>query len=860
MRYPGFRTGWVTLLLAVILAAGLVGLTGLFGRWHRRAGNRRNGVTDRLTTDSDRRGSISERSRERREGTGRLGQGSGTMGVGLRPSIPVSFDDPRFESLRQAVMTWRHTTGPRRLVVDQVCLVPDVPSFFEAITMWDERHFFPILIDEPAWTLPFLRAFRPARVVRYSAPEKGRRDARTTREEDGRAASTRPIGSPSSAADRLALWQAAIEAVARAWSDASPLTGRFPPAGSPPRGLGPTPPGVVLTAPDSPMLAGAVALAAGRFQPLVRLEPGMWSLDEDRDAGRVYRFGDVLTLSQALRFARRLEGRVASVTPRYDQLGDDCDFLTIAGDWPYRYDNDVERGAVRGIHALDDLIGRNLEGEPEARGLDASRQRWAYAGRLLGDPAASVARAMGALFLRPAATLLWDTYNTGGPWTEYGLAPLADQFSRPPTGPRAVYFRAGLRADLASWHRVVDPMNRFGFVWINSSGSPSMFSIPGGPGRPSDVPGGLPAAVVMIHSFSAAAPDDPQTIAGRWLAQGAFVYYGSVNEPYLQSFRPARLVAEMVAAEVPLAAALRQGEFEPFGRPWRLIYLGDPLYRLPDPDARTAPSPADSQALAPLDIRPSGFGQPRWGSDEEPGTRLATSDRLPPRDWWRITPSYENWPVVEVAASESRPGSDPKGSDEALLRWCQDAAIGELVASPPPDDRRSPLAVSRRLHRLSVLKRIRREQLDRSLRPIYEDVLIDALRASGDLDELHGRLARIPPDECRPRVWQALETGTMARLARLAQNPDPARGFDRALALWDEAIRLSWPAGSEFPAHLTERVAALVQADASNRLRSWFDRLRRAGDELAAEPRLRSHVAVVAAERARVEARIGRVP
>ena len=851
MRHRGFGTRWVTLLLAVILALGLVGLTGLFGRWQRHAGNRRNGISDRLTTDSDRRGAISEGARERREGTGKPGQGSGATGVGLRPSIPTSFGDPRFESLRQAAMTWRHSTGPRRLVVDQVCLVPDVPSFFEAIAMWDERHFFPILIDEPAWTLPFLRAFRPARVVRYTAREKGRGDARTTRE-DGQAALTRPTGSPGSAADRLALWQKAIESVARAWSGESPPDGRFPPGGSPPHGLGPTPPGVVLTAPDSPMLAGAVALAAGRFQPLVRLEPSMWSLEETRDAGRVYRSGDVLTLPQALRFARRLEARVASVAPRYDQLGDDCDFLTIAGDWPYRYTNDVERGSVRGIHALDDLIGRNLEGEPDAQGLNASRRRWAYTGRLLGDPAASVARAMGALFLRPATALMWDTYNLVGPRSEYSLVPMADQLSRPSTGPIGVHFRAGPRADLTSWHRVVDPMNRFGFVWINSSGTPSEFSIPGGPGRPADLPGGLPAAVVMIHSYSAADPDDPRTIAGRWLAQGAFVYYGSVNEPYIQAFRPARLVAEMVAAEVPLAAALRQGEFEPFGRPWRLVYLGDPLYRLPSADVTTDAAPADSQALAPRDIRPSGTRQMRWASDEKLGTRLSASDRLPPHDWWRITPSYENWPVVEVAASESSPGSASEGSDEALLMWCRDAAIGELVASPAPDGRRPPAS-----DRLPVLKRIRRERLDRGLRPIYDDLLIDALRESGDLDELHARLARIPPDECRPRVWQALETVSMARLARLAQDRDPARGFAQALDLWDGVIRLSWPAGSEFPAQLTERVAALVQADAPRRLGPWLERLRQAGDELAAPPGQIRHGAVVAAERARVEARLG---
>ena len=41
---------------------------------------------------------------------------------------------------------------------------------------------------------------------------------------------------------------------------------------------------------------------------------------------------------------------------------------------------------------------------------------------------------------------------------------------------------------------------------------------------------------------------------------GAFVYYGSVNEPYLSAFRQPGLVAELMAAEVPLAAALRQGD------------------------------------------------------------------------------------------------------------------------------------------------------------------------------------------------------------------------------------------------------------------------------------------------------------
>ena len=132
---------------------------------------------------------------------------------------------------------------------------------------------------------------------------------------------------------------------------------------------------------------------------------------------------------------------------------------------------------------------------------------------------------------------------------------------------------------------MMDPSNRFGLIWLNSSGGPAHFAIGGGPGRPADVPGGCPAAVVMIHSFSAADPADPRTIAGRWLDQGAFVYFGSVHEPYLQAFRRPGLVAELAAEGVPLSAALRQGESEPFGRPWRLIYLGDPLYRIPGPKA-----------------------------------------------------------------------------------------------------------------------------------------------------------------------------------------------------------------------------------------------------------------------------------
>jgi hypothetical protein len=84
------------------------------------------------------------------------------------PAQPQRLDDPRLSVLRSSADSWRKALTSRRKVIDQVCLVPDVRSFLEAIAFWDDRHFFPILIDEPAWTLPFLRSFRPARIVRYT--------------------------------------------------------------------------------------------------------------------------------------------------------------------------------------------------------------------------------------------------------------------------------------------------------------------------------------------------------------------------------------------------------------------------------------------------------------------------------------------------------------------------------------------------------------------------------------------------------------------------------------------------------------------------------------------------------------------
>ncbi len=433
-----------------------------------------------------------------------------------------SSHDPRLAELRRASAGWQLRGGPPRRVIDQVCLVPDVATFYEALATWDEERYFPILIDDAELTLKFLRAFRPARVVRYAT--RGR-----------------PI-------DDGGEWARAVEAVGDSWS----AEGAAPEArlrgDAPPDRLGKTPPGAVVGRPKSPALAGLAALAAGRFQPMIRLDGADDSKKE-------------LSEAEMAAFADGLAAALGSRMARYSKLGDDCDFLTLAGDYPYRYQS------TKGPLAVDDRVGRDVKGH-----------RWAFAGRLLGDARRSVYAAMCSLFVGPASAMLFDTYSeTTEPWKVWTLRPAGVRLA--PILPTSLIV-GDRRATLKTWHEVFDPTGRYGLVFLNTHGSPKIFNIGGGPGHALDIMPTAPSAISMIHSFSAADPDDPDTIAGHWLAQGAFLFHGSMNEPFLPAFRRPVLVAELLATGVPFAAAERPLLDEPFGHPWKLVVLGDPLYTL----------------------------------------------------------------------------------------------------------------------------------------------------------------------------------------------------------------------------------------------------------------------------------------
>jgi hypothetical protein len=455
---------------------------------------------------------------------------AGSWAPGRTRWVPLgaaTMADPRLSAVRAALPAWREALRSTRAVVDVVCLVPDEATFLEAIAAWGGGPWFPILIDEPELTLRFLRAFRPARVARWPAV----------------------VASPT---DRR---EAALRAVGRAWGGPVVASvGRANAIQSEGRGA----PGVVLASDRAAALCGGVALAAGRRQPLV-----FWELEAEP--------GRVLTLPEALTACAQVAEILERVAGPQEGLGDGGDFLTLAGDWPDRYV--IPTGDKAGEASLDDLLGRSPR----------TLERLAYTGRLTGPPARAVYQAMAALFLRPGSALLFNTYpERTPPWVEYRM----DGAFRKLAAVMPTTLVQGGEADRAGWHRALDPVNRFGLVLINSSGASDQFRLRGGRGRTADVPPTGPAAVVAIHSFSAARPDDDATLAGRWLADGAFAYFGSMNEPYLSAFRTPELVAELLAAGAPLAAAVYKLPAEDAtGSPWRLRLIGDPMYQAANGEA-----------------------------------------------------------------------------------------------------------------------------------------------------------------------------------------------------------------------------------------------------------------------------------
>ncbi|MCW5764636.1 MAG: hypothetical protein KIT68_01505 [Phycisphaeraceae bacterium] len=341
----------------------------------------------------------------------------------------------------------------------------------------------------------------------------------------------------------------------------------------------------VIASANDPAWTGALALAAGHGQPLV------WVSAPAADPGAN------LPMDQAMALSGQITALLTSLGWKFDALGDEIDALTLALNLPVRVEYAPPPQPLAPSRlgpfvpkpgealALADVIGRETG--------RARMARWAWCAHTPGNEAEAAYRAMSALFLRPRSALLFDGYESNEPWVRYDMTAAAKLLT---AAGLAVDMWDTPRQGLGDWQKMASRPVNAGLFMLNSHGQHWNFNLTPGQGRVGDVPVfGTPAAVSVVHSWSAWSPANAATVAGRFLLHGAFAYVGSVHEPFLQAFVPTPQLTARLASGLPLAAAARVED----GPPWRITVIGDALFNL-GPDAPRAEAPLPLAGAADL--------------------------------------------------------------------------------------------------------------------------------------------------------------------------------------------------------------------------------------------------------------------
>ncbi len=450
---------------------------------------------------------------------------------------------------RTASETWFAKLPKSRPIEDRIVVVPDSETFRSVLATWGVGPIFPILFHDTSYLPKFAKAFGAAEIV-YLPKTRTRKQKKAAER------------SPQ---QLLALWAQA--------------TGLKPPSTSGTfstteglalwKGIEDRNPGLVVVDPNSAITCAGLALAAGRKQGLV-------FANACKDPS--VRIG----IPELSSWQKTLRSPLEQAKIKAFDLYDDIDFVTLALPTPYRYADAF--AADKTSYAVDDAICR-----------DSSGLRWAYTGRLCGTEVQSTYAAMCALFLKPKNALLFSRYSEGGIWGEYGL----DEAEQLLSQRQKVTSVDHPTATRSRWRELQAQSNSFDYVHINSSGGQRDWSTSGKKAGFDDVPASVPAIVTLTHSTSLGNPYDLDTIAGRWVHHGAYAYFGSIHEPYLDAFVPiGEVMDRMIEGHQPLGAALRHRVGTRRWRSWKLMQIGDPLLRfdrgLP---TRLAPSPRFAKAV-----------------------------------------------------------------------------------------------------------------------------------------------------------------------------------------------------------------------------------------------------------------------
>ena len=459
-----------------------------------------------------------------------------------------------------------------REVLNAVVLVPDFEAYQNAISQWTDREFFPVLFQDDIYAPKFIAAFRPAQVLLVKS------------------AGHTPAPPSVGALQRIVLssWTAN-----KADVPAAPTEYELRAALEK---LGVEPSGVVFGDGESGEMAGGLALAAGRFQPLEYLARRVVGSEGHIGSEEHYMsYKTTVDMGRQIREDMRFWG-----LPYKDRWA----YVTLAGKYPYRYWG--ERMPWSGTtYATEDMLGR-----------DEDTIRIAVCGRLMGDYARSSYQAMCSLFLQPESAFLFNTYgsNPKSEWGQFRMD-LAEKLLFPRMN--VTHIKENATVDAFRAHAL--PWNKDGLVFINSSGYPDRWSVADGEGTTEDFVIGVPSVVNIVHSGSAAELYETETIAHRAVWGGAYWYFGSSAEPLLDAFQPLRYVAPRIVNGVPLAAAFRLRASQNRFWPWRLLLVGDPQFCLREQPAKRKEMSEQLRVL----LAPSGELAPTPIAESPPPDPLA---------------------------------------------------------------------------------------------------------------------------------------------------------------------------------------------------------------------------------------------
>jgi hypothetical protein len=429
-----------------------------------------------------------------------------------------------------------------QVTISMVIIVEDADSYLFAISNWENTVRFPILWDDGSVEsheniARFVRAFEPTQIIKIQgglgSPWLGDREQKRIIFEE----------TLSKAVDESKTdWQKAFDDLSK---------------------QGIVSPGIVVTDVLDSAWPAALALSAARLQPIAFIE---------KPTTRVHQ---PLSADESDRLEREIERAAKNTGHPWEGIGDEIDAITLAMNTGTMI---KVGGSVRDRLATTDRIGRKETG--------GSGQRWAWCGQIIGNESRSVYQAMCALFLSMDNGFVWDGYTDKQPWSMYDGTEAGEALRN--TG-LAVEINDQPRYTLKDWKlRMVRPVGLANegtghepgsstVFLMNSKGASNVFDLPGavdGQGKPGHLPIlDVPAALHIVHSFSLQNPMSRNTVGGRFLERGVYVYAGSVDEPYLQAFVPTPAIARRLSGSMAFATAVRFDD----GDVWKVTVLGDPL-------------------------------------------------------------------------------------------------------------------------------------------------------------------------------------------------------------------------------------------------------------------------------------------